>query len=290
MQVRRLSILGLGLLGGSLGLAVKSRISGCSVTGYAHRKETLDAALTTGAVDEGFSDPAEAVRGADLVVLCTPVLMISPLLRQIATSLTDGAVVTDVGSTKRSIVREGEEILAGTGRHFVGSHPMAGSEKRGVQFAKADLYEGAVCITTPTGRTDPAALEKVEGFWKTLGMRLTRIEPDRHDQLLSDVSHLPHAVAGALVSMQDERALDICGKGFLDLTRIAGGDAGLWRDILLDNRDCVRASLQSLRGQLDALDVLLEKGDSEGIRRWLESASARRQGLAGRRKSDDRGA
>src|SRR5881392_751875 len=136
MQVRRLSILGLGLLGGSLGLAVKSRLNGCIVAGYAHRRETLDTAREMGAMDQGFSDPSEAVRGADLVVLCTPVLMISPLLRQIATTLTDGAVVTDVGSTKRSIVREGEEILAGTGRHFVGSHPMAGSEKRGVQFAK----------------------------------------------------------------------------------------------------------------------------------------------------------
>src|SRR3954471_4441579 len=102
MQVRRLSILGLGLLGGSLGLAVKSRISGCFVAGYAHRQETLDAALAMGVMDQGFSDPVEAARGADLVVLCTPVLMISPLLRQIATSLTDGAVVTDVGSTKRS--------------------------------------------------------------------------------------------------------------------------------------------------------------------------------------------
>src|SRR5579859_5376267 len=221
MQVRRLSILGMGLLGGSLGLAVKSRLTGCFVAGYAHRNGTLDAALDMGAMDQGFGDPAEAVRSADLVVLCTPVLMISPLLRQIATSLSDGAVVTDVGSTKRSIVRDGEEILAGTGRHFVGSHPMAGSEKRGVQYAKADLYEGAVCITTPTGRTDPAALEKVEAFWESLGMRLTRIEPDRHDQLLSDVSHLPHAVAGALVAMQDERALEVCGKGFLDLTRIS---------------------------------------------------------------------
>ena len=288
MQVRRLSILGLGLLGGSLGLAAKSRLNGCFVAGYAHRRETLDSALTIGAVDQGFTDPAESVRGADLVVLCTPVLLISPMLRQIATSLTDGAVVTDVGSTKRSIVREGEDILSGTGRHFVGSHPMAGSEMRGVQYARSDLYEGAVCITTPTDQTNPAALEKVEGFWKTLGMRLTRIDPDRHDQLLSDVSHLPHAVAGALVAMQDERALEICGKGFLDLTRIAAGDGGLWRDILLDNRDCVRASIRALRSQLDALDALLAKGDSGGIKSWLEIASARRQGLAGRRQSDDR--
>ena len=279
MEVRRLSILGMGLLGGSLGLAVKKRINNCEIFGYAHRKETLDAAISMGAMDRGFSHAAEAVSGADLVVLCTPVLMLSPLLKEVAPNLAGGAVVTDVGSTKRSIVSEGEKALAGTGRQFVGSHPMAGSEKRGVQYARADLYEGAVCITTPTEKTDPAALEKVEGFWKALCMRVTRIEPNRHDQLLADVSHLPHAVAGALVAIQDDRALEICGKGFLDLTRIAGGDGGLWRDILLDNRDSVRGSIRRLSAELAALDQLLEEADSEGIKRWLEQASERRRGM-----------
>jgi prephenate dehydrogenase len=286
MRVRRLSILGLGLLGGSLGLAAKRSISDCTVAGYAHRRETLDAALATAAVDEGFMDPAAAVKGADLVVLCTPVLMLSPLLGQIAAFLADDAVVTDVGSTKRSIVQAGEATLTGN-THFVGSHPMAGSEKRGIQFARADLFDGAVCITTPTPKTNPAALEKVEQFWKTLGMRLTRIGPDRHDELLADVSHLPHAVAGALVAMQDEQSLGICGKGFLDLTRIAGGDAGLWRDILLDNRDAIRQSIARLTGRLSGLDDLLKAGDSDAIKKWLETASARRKAITERRQSDE---
>ena len=263
-------------------MAVKKSIKGCLVIGYAHRRETLDSAKELGAVDEGFEDPCAAVEGADLVVLCTPVLMLSPLLAQIAGYLRIGAVITDVGSTKRSIVAAGESILPPSVR-FVGSHPMAGSEKRGIGFAKADLYEGAVCITTPTPRTDPDALQKVEAFWQSLGMRLTRLDPSVHDQLLADVSHLPHAVAAALVSLQEEQALGLCGKGFLDITRIASGDGGLWRDILIDNRDGIRRSIAKLVEQMNGLDALLEAGDSDGVKRWLDAASARRNGMVDRR-------
>ncbi|HEY8747495.1 MAG TPA: prephenate dehydrogenase/arogenate dehydrogenase family protein [Tepidisphaeraceae bacterium] len=275
----------MGLLGGSLGMAVKSALSGCVVAGYAHRKETLDLAMKAGAADEGFTDPLEAVRDADLVVLCTPVLMLSPLLRQLGPGLMDDAIVTDVGSTKASIVRDAERILGQRGR-FVGSHPMAGSEKRGVEFARADLFEGSVCITTPTAQTDLAALTTVEQFWTVLGMKVVRIDPVRHDELLADVSHLPHAVAAALVSIQEEAALGLCGKGFLDLTRIAGGDGGLWRDIFLDNRAAVRHSIGRLIDELKVLDSLLERGDSEGIKAWLSAASARRKKLVERKQQD----
>ena len=213
------------------------------------------------------------------MILCTPVSLLRPLLGQIVGELADGSVVTDVGSTKRSIVAAGEQLLAAES-HFVGSHPMAGSEKRGIQFARADLFDGAVCITTPTQKTNPGALEKVEAFWRTLGMQITRVSPDDHDRLLADVSHLPHAVAAALVAMQDPKALNLCGKGFLDITRIAAGDAGLWRDILQDNRDSVRASIRRLIDSLGGLEALLEPNRSEELHRWLEQAAARRQKLA----------
>jgi prephenate dehydrogenase len=192
--------------------------------------------------------------------------------------LIEGAIVTDVGSTKRSVVEAGETLLP-PGVHFVGSHPMAGSEKRGLQYAREDLFKGAVCITTPTARTDPAALEKTEEFWRILGMRTIRLSPAEHDQLLSDISHLPHAVAAALVSMQHDKALRLCGKGFLDLTRIAGGDGGLWRDILLDNRDSVRQSVRSLLEQLRQLETMLETGSSEELKQWLDRAAARRRNM-----------
>lgn len=260
-------------------MAVKNRIKDCKIIAYAHRRETLNAARELGAIDEGYDQPQAAVRGAELVILCTPVSMISPLLEQIGPVLEDGAVATDVGSTKRSIVAAGEKACSSRG-HFVGSHPMAGSEKRGIRHARADLFEGAVCMTTPTERTDPAALGKVEKFWETLGMRVRRISPEDHDRLLADVSHLPHAVAAALVSMQDPEALGLCGKGFLDMTRIAGGEAGLWRDILLDNRDNVRMGIQKLIQMLGGLNGLLEPDRADELSRWLDAAAQQRQRLS----------
>jgi prephenate dehydrogenase len=278
MPPKRLSILGIGLLGGSLALAVRKLITSCEIFGYAHRPQTLQAALEAGMLDQGFDRPEPAVEGADLVILCTPVSLLSPLLKQVSASLAKGAMVTDVGSTKRSVVEAGEKLLFGDG-HFVGSHPMAGSEKRGLQFARPDLFHGAVCILTPTPRTHEPALQHVEEFWRILGMKITRLSPSEHDQLLSDISHLPHALAAALVAMQEERALPLTGKGFLDLTRIASGDPALWRDILLDNRDSIRQSLQRLQTTLHQLDKMVEAGDSEAIKQWLQHAAKRRQGM-----------
>ena len=275
MAFPHIAILGVGLLGGSLGLAAKSKWPDVRVTGYGHRKSTLDVACEIGAIDAGHEDVAAAVRGADLVVLCTPVGLFSSLLREIAPHLKHGAIVTDVGSTKRSIVTTAEATLPAHAR-FVGSHPMAGSEKRGVEFARTELFAGAVCILTPSALTDPVALALVEQFWRDLRMRTTRLSPDDHDRLLADVSHLPHAVAAALIAIQDDRALALCGKGFLDTTRIGGGDGGLWRDIFIDNREHLVASVGKLRGQLDHLLGLLD-GDGAALAVWLDAAAARRE-------------
>ena len=269
MQPRRISILGVGLLGGSIGLAVKSRLSGSRVVGYAHRPETLDAALKAGALDEGYGDLGRAVAGADLVILCTPVGMFEPLLAQLSPLLKPGALVSDVGSTKRSVVRSAEELLP-PGIHFVGSHPMAGSEKKGVQFARADLYEGALCILTPTPKTDPQSLERIEVFWAALGMRTCRISPEEHDRRLAAVSHLPHALAAALVAMQDPASLALAGKGFADMTRIAGGDGALWRDIFLDNRDNVADAIRQLQAQLEHVLRMIEGNQAEALEAWLD--------------------
>lgn len=281
MAPRRLSILGVGLLGGSLGLAAKKVLKGCEVVGFGHRTSTLDEALARGAIDRAAGTAAAAVRGADLVVLCTPVGLFEQVLDEIAPALAQGAIVTDVGSTKRNVVAAAERLL--TGASFVGSHPMAGSEKRGVQHAAADLFQNAVCITTPTPQTRPQALEQVEGFWRTVGMEIRRLPPDEHDRRLADVSHLPHAVAAALVAMQDEESLPLAGKGFADATRIAAGDPGLWRDIFLENRDNMKDSVRRLRQRLDELLAALEAGDAEAARAWLDAAATRRQGLGGRR-------
>jgi prephenate dehydrogenase len=233
-----------------------------------------------GAIDEIYDTPVEAVRGADLVILCTPVGVLTELLQAIGPALSPGAVVTDVGSTKATVVSAAAKLLPQTA-HFIGSHPMAGSEKRGVEFARADLMPGALCIIAPDESTDPSALEKVEAFWRLIGMRTVRLSPAEHDRRLADVSHLPHAVAAALVSMQDLDAFELAGKGFADATRIAAGDAGLWRDILLDNRENVLASLERFDAQIRALRELLRAGDADGIRAWLDAAASRRAKLNG---------
>lgn len=265
-------------MGGSIGLAVRSVLNDCHIVGYGHRHSSLEAAKEIGAIDEMCDDAGKAVHGADLVILCTPVGIFDKMLQEIAGGLKRGAVVTDVGSTKRSVVSLAERILPGQA-HFVGSHPMAGSEKRGVEFARTDLFQNALCITTPTEKTDARALGQVEGFWNLLGMRITRLSPEAHDKHLADVSHLPHVVAGAMIAMQLNEALPLAGKGFMDATRIAGGDGGLWRDILLDNRDNLKASLNRLKMHIDHLLTLLEPAEADKLRAWLDGAAGRREKL-----------
>jgi prephenate dehydrogenase len=277
MAIKRLSIMGVGLLGGSIGLAVKSTSSTCKMIGYGHRLETLERARLAGAIDEIAVDPAAAVRESDLIILCTPVSIFERLLQQIAPALRPGALVTDVGSTKRTICRVAARILP-AGVHFVGSHPMAGSERRGVEAARADLFRNALCITTPTSQTDSGALREVESFWQSLGMRITRIDPDAHDHLLAVASHLPHALAAALVLTQPDQAFPLAGKGFLDATRIAAGDGALWRDIFLDNADNLRSALTRLRQNLDRLESMLDPAHAEQLRHWLDSAAQKRRG------------
>jgi prephenate dehydrogenase len=275
MELRRLSILGVGLLGGSIGLAWKAISSGCEIIGYGHREDSLRRAMEMGAVDKITQDLAAAVRDADLVILCTPVGLFDDIMTRISPALAAGSTVTDVGSTKRSVVRLAAERLP-PGVNFVGSHPMAGSEKRGVEYARADLFRGAVCIVTPGQTTDAAGLEPVTGFWKQLGMRVTRLSADEHDRLVADISHVPHAVAAALVAMQSDAALALAGRGFLDATRIAGGDGGLWRDILVDNRDNVRAGIERLQGQLAELLKWVDAKDAQALKDWLDRAAATR--------------
>ena len=166
---------------------------------------------------------------------------------------------------------------------------MAGSEKRGVQYAKADLFDGARCILTPTERSHPAALQAVDAFWRGLGMHTTHLSPAEHDRLVADVSHLPHAVAAALVAMQEEQALPLAGRGFQDMTRIAGGDGGLWRDIFADNRDHLRDSIRRLHETLDHLLRQLDDQDPDALKRWLDAAADCRRRMVEKRAKEGSG-
>jgi len=281
MQLRQLTILGVGLLGGSIGLAMRSAAPRCRIIGWGHRVQSLQLARQMGAIDQAETDPAAAVADSDMVILCTPVGTFETILRQISASLPRRCLLTDVGSTKRSIVRLAGSILDKKA-NFVASHPIAGSDKRGVEFARADLFKNNLCIVTPTSTTPAAALKAIGSFWQMLGMRLAQLSPEEHDRLLADVSHLPHLLAAALVAMQDEPALQLCGQGFLDATRIAGGDGGLWRDILLDNADNLRGGMARFQAEISRVTNMLAAGEQDALRQWLTNAAQRRQKLMDR--------
>jgi len=280
-------MVGVGLLGGSLGLAIKQRRLAGQVAGYVRRAASLNECERAGALDFATTDLLAAVWNADLVILCTPLAQMQPLVRQMLSALKRGAIVTDVGSVKGSVVKELEALVAKAGAHFVGSHPMAGSEKTGVSAARADLFECAACVTTPTKRTNVAALSKVEQFWKTVGCRMLRLAPAAHDKIVSSSSHLPQLVAALLAHgvldprSPREQAL-LCAGGFRDTTRIASGSPEMWRDIALANRAQISKGLGQFIRELQGLQALLRRGDATKIHQLLTTAKARRDAwLAG---------
>jgi prephenate dehydrogenase len=213
------------------------------VVGVFRRRSTLEKALKRRAIDKGFMSIAEAVKGADLIMIGAPVHSIPELACEAAAFAEENAIITDVGSTKGWIVAKMDKLLYGTTIRFVGSHPMAGSEKTGVVAAKDDLLEGSPCIVTRTSKTDPRALAKVSGLWKALGAKVKVMSPAEHDRTVSLISHLPHIVAFSLAGAVPEQALGCAAEGFKDTTRVASSDPGLWSDIFLTNREeIVKAS------------------------------------------------
>jgi len=271
----QVTIIGVGLIGGSLGLALKKAGLARRVVGVGHRQASLDAARACGAVDETSLDPVAEVRGSDLVVLATPIGQFREILSRAAPALAPGAVVIDVGSTKVAVVAMLEELVPASCA-CVGCHPIAGSEQRGVAAARADLFRGAVCIITPTAKTPPDAVARVRETWEALGMVLHRMTPERHDHLLAEVSHLPHVVASALVRFISGEAEPLVGPGWADTTRVASGDAGLWRDILMSNAGEVAAALQRFERVLAAFRSALAQGDAAKVEALLAESKARR--------------
>ena len=281
MRWNKITLVGVGLLGGSLGLAVKRRRLARSVAGYVRRAASVKDCEKAGAVDFATTDLLAAVWEADLVVLCTPLAQMHSLVRQMRPALKRGAIVTDVGSVKGSVVKELETLVAKAGAHFVGSHPMAGAEKTGVAAAKADLFECAVCVVTPTKRTNKAAARKVEQRWRSVGARLLTLPPETHDLLVSRSSHLPHVAAAALATFVLDPNFPapqtaLCANGFRDTTRIASGSPEMWRDIALANRRNLSRALDGFIADLKKLQRLLAKPDARALTQFFETAKKRR--------------
>ena len=281
--MKQISILGLGLMGGSLGLAIKQRMPGVKVHGYARAERTRSEAVKRGAVDRVFDKPELAVEDSDLVVLCTPVLTMPALLEAAAPNLKINAIVTDVGSTKVDVMKSLAEILSSTASALVGSHPIAGSEETGIDVARTNLYENAVTIVCPQPGHEPLAAAMVSGFWAGLGAQPITMDAAQHDALLAKTSHLPHLVAALLVqSVLGDKNLNpaqFCGPGFRDSTRIAAGSEDMWHDIVKTNRGPIQTELEGFRTHLDALITLVKAGNTDGIKDWLSKNRQTRQSL-----------
>jgi prephenate dehydrogenase len=222
-----------------------------------------------------------SVSNADLIILCTPLAQMPALAKQILPALKPGAIVTDVGSVKAEVVRELEPIITKAGAHFVGTHPMAGGEKMGVLAARADLFKNAVCIVTPTKKSNVLAVRKVERFWKSIGARTMRLAAEEHDLLVSRSSHLPHVVATTLAGLvldpkQPKAQAGLCATGFRDTTRIASGSPEMWRDIALANQKNLSRSIDAFVAELKKFQLVLTKSDAKAVEKIFAIAKQRR--------------
>ncbi len=274
------AIVGLGLMGGSLGMALKKK-GMAWVRGYARRAETRKLALSMRAADEVFGTPGEAVRGADIVVLCLPVLAIPDVLAAVASEIEPESIVTDVGSTKAWLHIQCSRILAGTRAAFVGSHPMAGSEKNGIEWARPDIFDGAavaVTISRNADRRTCSAARRLVSWWEKLGCRVAVMPPREHDRIVARTSHVPHVASAALVRLLGggEREIFMCGPGIRDATRLAAGSDVIWYDILRTNASAVAREIGRMQSYLDDVKKSLQAGNYTAVRRFLAEARRRR--------------
>jgi prephenate dehydrogenase len=281
VQFQKITIIGVGLLGGSIGLAARRRRLAGEIAGFVRRKSTLKNCENAGAVDCATTDILAAVSNSDLIILCTPLAQMRSLVQQFLPALKRGAIVTDVGSVKTGVVRELESLIQKSGAHFIGGHPMAGAEKTGVSAARANLFTNAVCVLTPTKKSNANAVRKLEQFWKSLGARILKLDAAQHDLLVSRSSHLPHVVAATLANLvlnpaSPKQQAALCANGFRDTTRIASGSPEMWRDIALANRKNLSRSLDAFISDLQKFQRTLKRSDAKAVSKFFATAKASR--------------
>ena len=276
-KFNKITIIGVGLIGGSIGLAIKKRRLACEVIGVFRRTSTLRRALKHKAIDRGTMSIEDGVKDADFIILATPVLSIPTIAREVIKYAKKGAIITDAGSTKEWLVNKIERTLKPSKPvFFVGSHPMAGSEHNGVEFANGDLLKDSPCIVTKTKRTKKNTLGKVVGFWKGLGARVEIMSPASHDRSVSFISHLPHLVAFSLAGTVSEKELRYAAEGFKDTTRVALSDARLWADIFLSNQKEILKSARMFEKCYKKIIKALARRKYSEVARLLEAARAKR--------------
>jgi cyclohexadieny/prephenate dehydrogenase len=281
----RVALIGIGLIGSSLSHAIRRRGLAGTIVGSAKTAATRATALRLGLVDEAFATASEAVRGADLVILCVPVGACGPVAAEIGPHLAQGAILTDVGSVKGSIVRDVAPHVP-KGVHFIPGHPIAGTEHSGPESGFATLFDNRWCIVTPLADSDPAMVAKLEDFWRGCGSKVATMTPDHHDMVLAITSHVPHLIAYNIVNtaahlgrVTDSEVVEFSAGGFRDFTRIAASDPTMWRDVFLNNKDAVLEMLARFSEDLTELQRAIRYADGDKLFRLFTEARAIRRGI-----------
>ncbi len=276
----QVTIVGLGLIGGSLGMALHRGRLAHRVIGFSRREATIRQAKARGAIHDGDTELCpEWLSQSDLVIVATPPETVIPIARKIAAMTKGSLLMTDVASVKSRIVRELERTLPKR-ISFVGGHPMAGSERSGLEAADRNLFKGAACVVTRTAWTNPRAFQKVRRMWECVGGRVIVLDPKRHDALAAQISHVPHLTAALLTLLPEKQALSLAGGGFSDSTRIAASDPRVWEQICGMNRKKILETLDCLLRDLKAIRSFIEQGNLKALRRRLQSAQFRRNRLS----------
>jgi len=283
-HIPRLAILGVGLIGGSLALALKQAGVVGQVVGIGRGLQNLEKALELGIVDQITRDPLAGVGDADLVFMATPVTSLGPIAARILPAMKPGAILTDGGSVKGAVI-EAIEPLVPDGIHFVPGHPIAGTENSGAEAAFPTLYQGRRCILTPTPATDEEALDYVRRMWQLAGSEVVVMDVDKHDRILAAISHLPHMVAYALVNAVgsydrfEENILEYSAGGFRDFTRIASSDPTMWRDIAQSNREALLEMVELFEMHLAELKADIRQGDGERLYEFFHRSKKLRDAI-----------
>ncbi len=277
-KLENISVIGMGLLGGSLCLSISRRLPNSRISGYSHRQSTREKARNLNVAHTITDSLKTCVQDADLLVLATPISIFEETFRDIRDHLPKGCIVTDVGSTKSLVHRWAHQILP-QAVHYIGSHPIAGSEQRGVEFARDDLFDKAACIVTTTKTSNASAAKTLKHFWSQIGCIVKSMSPAQHDRIFAHVSHVPHLAAAALVNAFDSDQLKFSGKGFMDTSRIASGPANIWADIFATNStNCVKG-IEKLIRELKKLQHAVASQDKQKIHTILEKARQKRKQL-----------
>ncbi|HBA89938.1 MAG TPA: prephenate dehydrogenase/arogenate dehydrogenase family protein [Geobacter sp.] len=280
----KMAVIGVGLIGGSLARVLREKGAVREVVGIGRGEANLKRGVELGVLDSYSLDPKEGVKGADLVFVATPVCSIPSVVKEIASSLSPGCIVTDGGSVKEFVVAACEPLMP-EGTFFVGGHPIAGTEHSGVEASFSTLYQGKRCIVTPTASTDPDALEKVVELWKLAGSTVPLMDPVQHDRVVAAISHLPHMVAYSLVNAVDGydrfggELLSFSAGGFRDFTRIASSDPVMWRDIALTNREAILETMDFFSGYLARLRTMIAAGDGEALKAFFLNSKQKRDAI-----------